>query len=73
MPQIELGPDNVEKNREIINAAISAYQGAIKMLQGLHHANQGACPHKRQVDRHDPGYAGGGYSHTECLICGAHI
>jgi hypothetical protein len=75
LPDLEFGPnpDRIRTNRDEINAAIELYKGAIKTLEGLAAANAGMCKHPNKSARYDPGYAGGGYSHSECPTCGARL
>jgi hypothetical protein len=75
LPVLDLQPDVevVKKNRQIIKEARAALKSALKALEGLENANTGMCPHPRTEKRYDPGWGGGGYSHTECLDCGGHL
>lgn len=71
LPDLELTADNVQANRQKIASARVAYHAALKTLSGLDAANAAMCSHPDTVDHYDPGYAGDGYSHTECHVCGA--
>jgi hypothetical protein len=75
LPDLEFSTDpaSIEANRDAINAAIELYKGAIETLKGLAKANAGMCKHLHESARYDPGYAGGGYSHSECPTCGARL
>lgn len=73
LPNLDYSRANIQANRETIDQARAAYRGALRALDGMARANEGMCPHDRQVERFDPGYAGGGHSHNECLECGAHL
>jgi len=73
LPDLDFTPAAVKHNRDTIQEARAAYQGAIKALEGLQKANEAMCPHPQKAARYDPGYAGGGYSHSECPDCGGYL
>lgn len=73
LPDLDFIPSAVHRNRDAIREARGAYQGAIKALEGLQKANEAMCKHPNKASRYDPGYAGGGYSHSECPDCGGHL
>lgn len=75
LPDLEFStdPERIQANRAEIDAAINLYKGAIETMKGLAKANAGMCKHPLKLARYDPGYAGGGYSHSMCPTCGAHL
>jgi len=73
IPDIDLSPENVTKNREEIKIAFKKLKAMMSALEGLDKANQSMCNHDKKTKHYDPGYAGGGYSHSECEDCGARI
>jgi hypothetical protein len=73
LPDLDFTPKAVRANRDAIRKARAAYQGAINALAGLQKANEAMCKHPNKEKRYDPGYAGGGYSHSECPGCGGHL
>jgi hypothetical protein len=73
LPDLDFTSESIHKNRDAIKYARASYLGAIKALDGLQKANEGLCDHSRKVSCYDPGYAGGGYSHSECPDCGGHL
>jgi len=73
LPELDFTPAAVEVNRATIKEARGALRGALKALDGLELANQAMCPHTNTVAVHDPNYAGGGHSHTECKDCGGKL
>lgn len=70
LPELDLRPEMVRENKARIKEARAAYQSALKALDGLQKANEGMCEHAKPRKCYDPGYAGGGYSHSECDHCG---
>lgn len=72
LPELKFESDSytIEQNVKKIREFRKLLQGALKALDGLNSANQGMCSHPNKAKRYDPGYAGGGFSHDECLICG---
>ncbi|HEX6052764.1 MAG TPA: hypothetical protein VFZ21_26040 [Gemmatimonadaceae bacterium] len=70
LPEIDLRPDAVHENRDRIDEARGALRGALAALDGLQKANEAMCNHPNKRKCYDPGYAGGGYSHSECDDCG---
>ena len=73
LPVIELTAENVVDNRRRLVEAIKAYKGAICACEGLLDANAALCEHPSKQEHYDPGYAGGGYSHSTCNICGKRL
>lgn len=72
IPELEFSssPETIKQNRKLIEESIAVCKATLKSLGGLHAANISMCTHPCTVAHHDPGYAGGGYSHSECLDCG---
>jgi hypothetical protein len=73
LPTINLSAENIVENRRILVDAVKQYKGAIQACEGLLKANAALCEHPQKVKHYDPGYGGGGYSHSECQICGARL
>lgn len=75
LPQLDFSaqPEAIHRNREAIREAREVLKGAIKALEGLHQANVGLCKHPNKTKHYDPGYGGGGYSHSECADCGGQL
>ncbi len=75
LPSLAFSQDikTIHSNRDAISEARAALNAALKALDGLSKANQGMCKHSRKEKHYDPGYAGGGYRHSECKDCGANI
>ena len=73
LPALDFSPANVGANRDAIVAARAALKAMATALEGLHKANVSLCPHQNKQKRYDPGYAGGGYSHSECPDCGGQL
>lgn len=73
LPVLDFTPSAVHANRDAIDEARAAYQGAIGALAGLQKANEAMCKHPKAVKCYYPGYVGGGYSHSECPDCGGQI
>ena len=73
IPDIDLTPESVEANRVKIAAARQKMRAMLDALAGLDKANAAMCPHPNKYKVNDPGYAGGGYSHSECPACGVQL
>jgi len=72
IPSLQFSQDavTIAANRDAIRAARAACKAMIDTLAGLAKANQALCSHPNKEARYDPGYAGGGFSHYVCPLCG---
>lgn len=73
IPDIDITPENVEANRIKIAVARQKMRAMLDVLDGLDRANAAMCTHPNKFAVYDPGYAGGGYSNSECPDCDARL
>jgi hypothetical protein len=72
VPQLQFDQDAavIAANRDLIKTARATCKAMLETLAGLDKANQALCLHPNKEARYDPNYAGGGFSHFACPLCG---